>query len=183
VESQWKNNGNEVAVKICKAQKGLNIFDGARLGPGADQVELLGVHLDTIHADYITEVGDLGPVKVALLRVSKEASFLKPVEHFLDMLVMFFLGTREDQNIVKINNTKDIKVIAQRIHDEGLESRRRIRKAKIHDKSFEQAERGTKGCLPLIAFLDSDEVEGVLEVDDRKNLAALCPVKKIVNKR
>jgi hypothetical protein len=39
-----------------------------------------------------------------------------------------------------------------------------------------------KGCLPLIAFLDSDEVEGVLEVDGRKNLAALYLVKKIVNK-
>jgi hypothetical protein len=94
--SQWNHNGrimvNEAVVNICKAQKGLNVFDGARLGPRADRVELLGVHLDTVHTNYITEVGDLGPVWV-----SKEASFLKPVEHFLDMLVMFSLGTRGDQ--------------------------------------------------------------------------------------
>jgi hypothetical protein len=122
--SQWKGNFrimiNKAAVKIGKAQERLDILDRTRFRPISDRVEFLGIHFDTVGANNITEVSNLGLVELAFLRVSEEPCFLKPVEHFLDMLVMFFLGTRENQNIIKIDNTENIKIIAQRVHDKSL---------------------------------------------------------------
>jgi hypothetical protein len=63
-----------------------------------------------------------------------------------------------------------------------LEGCRGVQKAKRHDKSCKQAQQSAEGCLPLVATLDSDKVEGILEIDNRKNLATLSPVKEVVNK-
>ena len=81
---------------------------------------------------------------------------------------MFRIGLtvgREDQDIVKVGNAKNVKIAPKSDMHVVLKSRRGISEAEGHHYIFEVAVASTEGCFPFITFLNADPVVGVLDVD------------------
>ena len=71
----------------------------------------------------------------------------------------------------------------QDVLNEALEDAGSVSKTKWHDCVLEEAEMRAECSLPLVSVADTDEVEGILQVNDREELAALNAVEEVVNER
>jgi hypothetical protein len=67
--------------------------------------------------------------------------------------------------------------------NESLKYGKGIGETKRHNKIFEKTKRGAEGRLPLISFLNVNEVEGVLQIDDQEELTTLSAIEEVVNVR
>ena len=77
------------------------------------------------------------------------------------MLLVFFAGVKEDKDIVNIYYTKYVKERAEDFVDLCLESSRRIKKAKGHNKCFKKAIVSVKYYYLFLAFFNLYIVKGV----------------------
>ena len=66
------------------------------------------------------------------------------------MTLAFIFGINED--VIQVNNNKDIKFFGQNLIDVALEAGRSVEKTKTHHLIFEVAVSNSEGDLPLIAF-------------------------------
>ena len=92
---------------------------------------------------------------------------------------MFRIGLavgREDKDIIKVGDAKNVKVAPKSDIYIVLKSRRGISKAEGHHYIFEVAVASTEGYFLFITFLNTDLVVGVLDV----NLTKEFSVGKIV---
>ena len=85
--------------------------------------------MNAVSTDYVTQVLNFGLVKLTLCGISTKLSVTKPIKNFGHMYVMFSLRMREDKDVIKVNNTKNVKEVSNSVLDEGLESSRRIHKS------------------------------------------------------
>ena len=118
-----------MTIKVSKTKERLNFFNISGHRPQSNSFEFLGVHLNAVSTDYVTQVLNFRLVKLTLCGISTKLSITKLIENFGHMYVMFSLRTREDKNVIKVNNTKNVEKVSKSVLDEGLESSRRIRKS------------------------------------------------------
>jgi hypothetical protein len=81
------------------------------------------------------------------------------------VLLVFFVGIREDKDVVNIGCAKYIKERAEDFVNSCLKGGRGIRKAKGHNKCFKKTIASVKCCYLFMAFLDSYMVKGVNNVE------------------
>ena len=77
------------------------------------------------------------------------------------MLLMFFFGAGENENIVKVDYTEDVNVATERTVNVGLEGSGGISQTKGHHKVFEVAISRAKGRIPLVSFSYTNSVVSV----------------------
>jgi hypothetical protein len=80
------------------------------------------------------------------------------------VLLVFFVGIREDKDVVNIGYAKYIKERAEDFVNSCLKGGRGIKKAKGHNKCFKKAIASVKCRYLFIAFLDLYIVKGVNNV-------------------
>lgn len=88
---------------------------------------------------------------------------------------------RENQNIIKIDKTKDIKILPQYSLDEALEDGRSISQPKRHYLILKQTPRGLESCQPFITFSYSKQVKSFLEINLSKILASCYLIEEPAN--
>lgn len=71
---------------------------------------------------------------------------------------------RDDQNVVQIHKDLIIKQVSEHVIHEMLEGRRCISQTGRHDQAFKMTVSSSKCGLPFVAFFDSDQIVGTLEV-------------------
>ena len=174
---------NKTAVKVGKAEEGRNISLASRNRPLRNSRKFGRIHLDAVSTNDVAKVLNFGFIKFAFLGVSEKIGITKSIQDELDMTIMLILVFRENKNIIKVNDAKDVKVITKGILDKSLKGSRSIGETKRHNKVFIKSQRGSKGSLPFISFLNANKVEGVLQINNRKDRTALGAVKEIVNER
>jgi len=67
--------------------------------------------------------------------------------------------------------------------DVSLERCGSVGKTKRHDSVLKEAEVSTECRFPLVALSNANEVESILEVNDRENSAALDTVQEVAGKQ
>ena len=174
---------NKTSIEIAESKEDLNVVGRARSRPVCDGGQFFGVHLDPISANQEAKVFHLTLVELAFLGVGKQVSVFEFVEDEFDMGVMFSLGFRENEDVVKVDNTENAKIFAKGVLDEGLKGGGCIGESKRHDEVLVESLRCPERGFPFIASTNSDEVERVFQVDYSEYLAALSLVEKIINVR
>ena len=96
---------------------------------------------------------------------------------------MFFLRTREDEDIIKVDYIEDVNIAMERTVDIGLKGSGGISQAKRHDEVLVVAVSRTKGRFPLVTFPYPYPIVSVSEVDFRKDDRAVKPIEKLVDER
>ena len=120
---------DKTSIKVSKTKERLNFFNISGHRPRSNSFKFLGVHSNAISTDYVTQVLNFGFVELTLCGISTNLSITKPIENFGHMYVMFSLRMREDEDVIKVNNAKNVKKVSKSVLDEGLESSRCIRKS------------------------------------------------------
>ena len=126
--------------------------------------------------DDITKVFHLGHAPSTLLYRDGEMVLAEASENFQNEAVVFLEVLSVDKNIVYINDYSYIEHIGKYGLDHGLEGSGSVDHAEVYDYKLEEAITIAKSCLPLVAFLDPDEIEAILEVDLGKVLSASKPI-------
>ena len=72
------------------------------------------------------------------------------------MSVMLFLRVRENQNVIKIDNTKYVKDVTESILNERLKCIWCVSKTIVDNEMFKETIRCLKSCLPIISFLNAN---------------------------
>ncbi|KIN95999.1 hypothetical protein M404DRAFT_164307, partial [Pisolithus tinctorius Marx 270] len=93
--SQWYNDvriiKDKLVVKIGEAEERLNILDLARLRPVTDGLDLFLRHREASRGEVESKVFNQVRVELTFLQLRIQAMKLKPVEDFLDMLLVRLL--------------------------------------------------------------------------------------------
>ena len=100
---------NETMIKVGETKKILKILNLGRLWLFCDGFKLLGVHLNAVSTDDVAQVFDFRAIKLTLSHIGTKLSIMEAVENQTNMLIMLFLGFGENENIVEVDNTNNVK--------------------------------------------------------------------------
>ena len=81
--------------------------------------------------------------------------------------------------IVYIDDYPHIQYVGKNSLDHGLEGGGSINYTEVYNRKLEKAVAIAKGCLLLVTFLNTVEVEAAFEVDLSKELGASKPILKL----
>ena len=112
---------DKVVVEVGKPQEDLDIMDRTRRRPIHYCRHILRIHGDTIWGDNIAKEFNLILVEGTFLSFGPETIGMQSVQYQLDMLHVFFVIVRKDQNVIKIDNNKLIQEFSKDIIHEVLE--------------------------------------------------------------
>ena len=104
-------------------------------------------------------------MKSAFLTVCEEVMFTKPSEDLGDMFDVILFVQGENENIIQIDDNKNIQKISKNGVKEYLKARRCIGKSEWHDKSFEGTIASTKSSLPFITQSNLNKMVGMLKIN------------------
>ena len=104
-------------------------------------------------------------MKETLIGAGVEVMLLEVSENFSDMVSVFFLRVRVDENVVEVHQYTNIKQVAKDIIHEALESGRYVGESERHYTPFEGAIASLESRLPFVTLLDLDQMVGVPEVN------------------
>lgn len=90
-------------------------------------------------------------------------------DHQEDMLDMLLLCFRKDQDVTQVDKEVFVQHVTQDVIHQGLEHRRSIVKAKMHDPLHKMTKENIESCCPLVSITYSDQVKGVLQVEFEEN--------------
>src|ERR1700742_796434 len=85
---------------------------------------------------------------------------------------MLLFGFGEDQDVVKIDNDKDINDIREGVIHEVLELGRRVAQSKRHNTVFKETIFCLECCLPFITWFNPDKVISGLKIQGGKVFSA-----------
>jgi hypothetical protein len=111
-------------------------------------------------------------VKFALAEFASQTIFAKAGQDLLHMRNVFFECAGVNEDVVDINDAKDVQEFTETIVGVGLKRGRSIGETKRHNKIFEMSIPRTERCLVLIAIRNSELIVGVGEVKACKVLRA-----------
>ena len=96
---------------------------------------------------------------------------MKPLEDLGDMFDMILFIQGENENIIQIDDNKNIQKISKNGVQKSLKARRGIGKSKWHDKPLEGAVVCTEGSFPLITQSNPDKMVGMPKINLGKKLS------------
>jgi len=86
---------------------------------------------------------------------------MEACEDLADVGDVFFEDVGVNQDVIKVNDAEEIKIIAETIVGIGLHGCGSVGKTKWHDKVLEVTIVGSKCCFSLIAEGDSKLIESI----------------------
>ena len=101
----------------------------------------------------------------AFIGMGVEVMLSEVLENFSDMALVLFFGVRVDKYVVQVHQYANIEQVAKNIIHKVLESSGCIGESKGHYVPFKRAIASPESCLPFVAFMDLDQMVGVLEVN------------------
>src|SRR5277367_470544 len=96
---------------------------------------------------------------------------------------MLLESIREDKDIIKINNTKDIEEFTKTIVSISLKRCRGVSQTKGHDKVFEVTIASTEGGFVFIAFCDPQLIVRICHIEARKVFSAFETIEELRDER
>ena len=97
---------------------------------------------------------------------------------------MLIQSVRKDQDVVQVDNHMSfVHQILEDVVHEVLECGRSIAETKGHDSGFEESPIRTKGCLPLVPFLDPNVVVYSPNIEFSEVLGVLRLVYEFLDQR
>ena len=91
--------------------------------------------------------------------------------------MLLFVG-RVDEYVIEVAHSEVIDIRPQTVIDVTMEGHRGIRQSEGHNTGFKLVVAGSK-CRPvLVAFLDADEMLGILEVKPGENPSSAHTIKQ-----
>jgi len=155
---------NESPVEISKSQERLELPHSPGSLPLSDSLDFLRIHLEGIWGNDKTKEASLGSVELTFFTFDIEASSSQLVKDLVDMANMFFWGGGVDEDIIKVDNNKDIKELSKDIIDKGLTGSRSICQSKRHHQKLIEPIPCPKSSEPLITTLDPNKVVSTSQI-------------------
>lgn len=123
--------------KVVKRQEGLDVFD--RLGgvTWEDGYQFLGVHGHAVRGDNKSQELSFRNVELALLGLADNRDLLKLGKTCPNVRNVYFLAVAVDQNVIDVDDRKQVKVFSEGIVHEVLECCRGVREAEGHHQILE----------------------------------------------
>ena len=109
-------------------------------------------------------------MKNTFLTISKEVMLTKSSEDFGDMFNVILFIQRKNENIIQIDDNKNIQKIRKNGVKKPLKARRGIGKSERHDEPLEGTIVSTKSSFPFITRRNPDEMVGMSEINLGKKL-------------
>ncbi len=150
---------NEPSVEVRKSRKDLNLL----LLPGLWPFRYRS-YLDRIHCDLVvrydqSEVLDLLPLELALLRLEVQLVFPESFQDNPGDPTEFLPGFREHKDVVHVNTDNSLPYqVREDVVHHRLERRRTVCESEEHHKRLEQSPVRPECGFPLVALLDPDIV-------------------------
>ncbi|KZT17960.1 hypothetical protein NEOLEDRAFT_1081610 [Neolentinus lepideus HHB14362 ss-1] len=154
----------KTSIKVSKTEERLKLLDGGGCRPAGN-------------------VLNFGLIEDALLRTGAESSIAEAVQNEPDVFVVLFLGTRENEDVVQIDNTENVEEFTEGILNERLKSRGGISQTVRNNKMFKQSERGAECGLPLITLFNTDMAVSRFEIENRKYFTSLHAIEKVIDQQ
>ena len=143
---------DEPPIEVREPEEGLYISYLPRGWPFHNGLNFLFVHFETFGAQDVTEKFDLVLVEGALLSRSEEVVVAKSPKDFANLNAMFLGVVRVYEDVIEINDYRNVQKIGEYVVHESLKRRRCIRKSKRHDEPFERSIASSEGGFPFVAF-------------------------------
>jgi len=91
--------------------------------------------------------------------------FSEALEHFTDMVTMEIRIVGVDEDVIQVHEDTNIEEVAKNVVHELLKSGWRIGESERHYTPFKRAIASSECSFPFVAFMDSDKMVGMLEVN------------------
>ena len=122
-------------------------------------------------------------MECTLIKFCVKVVLAQSLEHPSDMDVVFFLHLAEDQDVIQVDNDKDIGHVAEDVVHEVLECRWGVGHSKGHNKVLERPVARAERGLPLMSGRDPDIVVSRVEVDLCEELGRPESVQEVTHQR
>ena len=140
-------------MKNGKTEKNLNITNRFWFKSIFHCFYLLIFHMYFLNWNHISQKANIVLMILAFFEVGKKAMFFWFFENpsnGINVSLAWVLGI--DENIIQINNDKNIELFGQHLIDITLKTSQCVRKSKKHYLVFEMAVLSLKGCLLFITL-------------------------------
>jgi hypothetical protein len=118
-------------------------------------------------------------VEEAFLEFSEETILTESPEYFTDMLSVVLEVVGVDEDIIEVDDDRDVSEVGEDFVHETLEGRGRIAKTEGHNQEFKSAVAGPEGGFPFITRSDPDIEVAYPEVDFGVNTTFSSTVEEI----
>ena len=95
------------------------------------------------------------------------------LENLLNMQIMLRLRTREDKNVVEVEDTKNVKIITKSILHKSLKGGRCICEAIGYNEVFKESKVSPECSFPLITLTNVEVTVCTFEINDSEYFASL----------
>lgn len=145
-------------IEIGEAEERLNIPNTLRLRPILNRLDFLLIHRETLGRNYVAEVLDRRRVELALFGFAIKLVLMKAPKDFFDMLLMIFGIGREDEDVVQVDDDKDVEDVGKDVVHEVLKGGWSIGETEGHDQGLEGSITSSECSFPNIVSGDPHEV-------------------------
>ena len=114
---------DKLAIKICKLKKYLNIFCWLRLRLLHEYLNFFVLYMDAFRGHHIAKKLNLFLMKLTLLQVGKQQELPELLQYPLygyDVTISIIISI--DQDIIQVNNNKDVKLLRKDLVDISLKA-------------------------------------------------------------
>jgi hypothetical protein len=109
-------------------------------------------------------------VELALAELASQAIFSETGQNLLDMFYMLLESIREDEDIIKVDDTEDIEEVAKTIVGIRLKRGRSVGKTERHDEIFEVTIASTEGGFVFLTRRNAELVVGISHIKASEEL-------------
>jgi hypothetical protein len=150
---------DKASVEIGEPDETPNFFELRGWCPISDGLYLDRVHGNFARADDQSKVVDMELLELTFLGSEVKIVFFETPKNFVNDLPMFLESGAPDKDVVQIDCDFAFsnQICKYGVH-QRLESGGRVGEPKEHNAWLEETLVGDEGCLPFIAFFDSDIV-------------------------
>ena len=170
---------DKVMVEVHESEEGLNALNFPWFQPIRNGLNFLCGHRESIRRKAETKVLSGGGMELTFLWIGKEIVLAEVSEDFVDMFLMGLevLGVYED--VIQIDNNRDIEEVCKDTIDESLKGCRGIGQAKGHDIPFEGPILHAEHGLPFISFSNADQMVHMAKINLSVDLSLARGVEEI----
>ena len=151
------------------------------MGPIEDGGDLVRVGGDASGGDDMADKVHLGYRKVALGGVGIEVIGGEGGEGGAEVVLVLLYVTREDQDVVQVDDDEGIEMGAKNIVHKALEGSGGVGEAERHDGVLEMPIPSPEGGLGNVLGVDADLVVAMTQVDLGKNRGTMEAVEEFIN--
>ena len=143
----------------------MNVLDIPRFQPVQDSLDFVRGHPESLGGQDIAEIFNSIGMELTLIRTSIKSVFPKASEDFPDMLPVLGGIIRIDEDVIKVDDNRNVNHVGKDVVHKTLESGRSVSETERHNQPFKRPVASPECGLPFVSVGDADKMIGMPEVD------------------